>query len=135
MINWEEVALEYRSDPRSSGELLAIVKAYDMDADDEDYWKPVRILQHRLSSEIEVIESLSRSSDTKDQDDAATILGQNSVKDKMEIEPLCREIGDWQQQPLIQDCAEKLIEDRERFGEEWRLVYEQLEQAGFKSRR
>jgi hypothetical protein len=265
MLTSEDIASKYKSDPRSTSELLALVSAKDVDADNEEYWQPIRVLQHRLPSEFEVIRTLSRTATAKEQDDAATILGQNSVKHKFDVERcqsaleemlsrpninspplasilfalghlkapgyvhlllqfqthsdarvryavatslgqcreesaikalielsrdsdfevrnwatfglgslsdadseslrqalvdrltesddeirgealvglvvrhdiraidlLCREISDWRRQPLINDCAEKLIEDRKRFSEKWDPVYEQLERAGFR---
>ena len=63
----------------------------DMDVDNEEYWVPVRILQARLPSALESIQVLSRSQSPKDRDVAATILGQNSVRDKFNA-PECQAI-------------------------------------------
>jgi HEAT repeat protein len=56
-----------------------------MDADNEDYWSPIRSLQYRLPVIVDRIEQLLQSQDPKSRDTAATILGQNGVKDKWEI--------------------------------------------------
>jgi hypothetical protein len=101
MSTSEELVAEYRSDPLSTGELLSLVNAKDMDADNEEYWKPVRVLQHRLPSEFEVIQTLSRSAIAKEQDDAATILGQNYVKEKYDVVRCQTALAEMLSRPII----------------------------------
>ncbi len=85
MSDSEDWNLKYRTDPLSTDELLHLGLTKDMDADNEDYWSPIRSLQYRLPLIVDRIEQLLQSQDPKSRDTAATILGQNSVKDKWEI--------------------------------------------------
>lgn len=86
MSNFQERALEYKSDPRPTAELLVLALSKDMDADNEDFWLPIRILQHRLPTEFPKIQELSCSTSPKDREVAATILGQNSVREKFDVQ-------------------------------------------------
>jgi len=86
----EDWNLKYRTDPRSTDELLSLALTKDMDADNEEFWHPVRSLQYRLRTVIERIEELLRNGDPKSRDTAATILGQSSVKEKWSV-PRCVE--------------------------------------------
>src|SRR4051794_40063209 len=81
----EDWNLAYRTDPRPTDELLHLGLTKDIDADNEDYWHPIRSLQHRLPAIIDRIERLLQSEDPKSRDTAATILGQNSLKDKWAV--------------------------------------------------
>lgn len=75
-------AAKYRNDPRSTDELLALALSKDADLDDEGYWQPIGVLQHRLSQILERVQALSESPDDKNRDTAATILGQCRVAAK-----------------------------------------------------
>jgi len=99
MPNTHDLASEYRSDPRSTEELVALAVAKDIDLDNEEYWKPIRILQHRLSAEFERFHRLACSKSQKERDVAATILGQNSVKDKFDVERCQMALGEMLSQP------------------------------------
>ncbi len=88
--NSDRTAL-YRNDPRPTEEVLGLALANDPDHDDEGYWKPVTVLQHRLPEILQLIEELSVSSDEKSRDTAATILGQNMVETKLATD-LCAEV-------------------------------------------
>jgi len=82
MSNSEDWNEQYRSDPRSTEELLKLALTKDMDIDNEEDWYPVRSLQYRLAAIAGQGEQLLESSDAKSRDTAATILGQSSVKEK-----------------------------------------------------
>ena len=86
----DDRAARFLSDPRSDAELIRLVLSKDADADDDDFWQPVWILQHRLPRVFDDIEKLSRSGDAKARDVAATLLGQNGVRHKV----LARECAD-----------------------------------------
>jgi HEAT repeat protein len=73
---------KYRDDPRSTDELLALALSKDADLDDEGYWQPIGVLQHRLSQILERVRALGDSQDAKNRDTAATILGQCRVATK-----------------------------------------------------
>ncbi|MCB1127466.1 MAG: HEAT repeat domain-containing protein [Verrucomicrobiae bacterium] len=73
---------EFRDDPRSTDELLALALASDPDRDDEGYWKPIAILQRRLPWILNEVQALSRSTDLRCREAAATILGQGWVGEK-----------------------------------------------------
>jgi hypothetical protein len=96
----DDLAAKYRSDPRSTGELLSLVNSKDIDAD-KDYWTLSCVLQHRLPSEFDLVQALSRSANPKEQDDAAIILGQNGVKDKYDVERCQAVLLDMLSQPDI----------------------------------
>jgi hypothetical protein len=76
-------AAKYRNDPRSTDELLGLALTKDADRDNDDYWHPIAVLQHRLPQIIERIQTLSISSDDKSRDTSATILGQGWVRAKL----------------------------------------------------
>ncbi len=78
--DWDQ---QYRSDPRSTDDLIRLVLTKD--ADDDDYWYPVWILQHRLPEIMMPVSDLIKSSDAKSRETAATILGQNGVKNKRAV--------------------------------------------------
>jgi hypothetical protein len=101
MPHTHDLASEYKSDPRSTEELIALAVAKDMDIDNEEYWRPIRILQHRLSDEFERIRGLSCSPNLKEQDVSATILGQNSVKDKYDVQRCQFALGEMLSRPDI----------------------------------
>jgi HEAT repeats len=84
---------EHVNDPRPTEMLLALVLSKDMDADGDDFWIPVRVLQHRLPTEFSKIQTLSHSPFPNDRDVAATILGQNSVREKFDA-PECAAVLD-----------------------------------------
>ena len=84
-------AEKYRNDPRSTDELLGLALAKDADRDNDDYWRPIAALQHRLPQIIERIQTLNNSSDDKSRDIAATILGQGWVGTKL-ISNHCAEV-------------------------------------------
>jgi len=78
--DWDQ---HYRSDPRSTDDLIRLVLTKD--ADDDDYRYPVWILQHRLPEILMPVSDLIRSSDAKSRETAATILGQNGVRNKRAV--------------------------------------------------
>src|SRR5438552_1841635 len=84
-------AAKYRNDPRSTKELLDLTLIKDADRDNEDYWGPIAVLQHRLSQILERIQDLSASGDPKSRDTAATILAQGRVETKF-APGVCTEI-------------------------------------------
>jgi hypothetical protein len=83
MSSFEEQAQKYRSDTRETEELLSLALSKDMDKDNNEFWNPVWILQHRLMDIFPRIQTLARSNDSKSQEVAATILGQNVVREKV----------------------------------------------------
>jgi hypothetical protein len=85
MSDCNERAQKYRNDPRSTDELIRLALTKDADADNDDYWHPVWTLQHRLPQIIEPVSELIKSSDAKSRETAATILGQNGVKEKLVV--------------------------------------------------
>lgn len=87
----KDYAAEYRNDPRSTDELLGLALAKDADRDNDDYWKPVAALQHRLPQILDRIQQLSGSNDEKGRDTAATVLGQGWVGRKFASER-CAEV-------------------------------------------
>lgn len=87
----KDYAAEYRNDTRSTDELLGLALTKDADRDNDDYWKPVAALQHRLPQILERVRDLSSSSEEKSRDTAATILGQGWVGTKFASER-CAEI-------------------------------------------
>ena len=76
---------KYLNDPRPTDELLVLVLAKNMDADNEEYWIPVRALQYRLPSIFEEFEALLVDEKPKSRESAATILWQNSIMEKWEV--------------------------------------------------
>jgi hypothetical protein len=79
---------KYLTDQRSTDELLNLALTKDIDLDNEDYWDPIRCLQYRLPSIASRIEPMLEVANPKHRDVAATILGQNSVKEKWAV-PRC----------------------------------------------
>jgi hypothetical protein len=65
MSNPEHLDDQNRDDPRSTEELIGLVLTKDMDADNEEYWRPIRSLQRRLPSIIESIDKLLESDSPK----------------------------------------------------------------------
>jgi HEAT repeats len=82
MSSSEEQTRKYRSDTRETEELLSLALSKDMDKDNNEFWNPVWILQHRLKDIFQKIQTLALSHDSKSQEVAATILGQNVVREK-----------------------------------------------------
>jgi HEAT repeat protein len=76
-------ASKYRNDPRSTDDLLHLALTKDADRDNNEYWRPIAALQHRLAQIIERIQTLSKSGEEKSRDTAATILGQGWVGGKI----------------------------------------------------
>ncbi len=74
-----ELEEKYRNDPRSNGELIDLVLRKDMDADDEAFWDPMRLLQYRLPAIIDDVVELLKSKSDMARDSAATILGQSRM--------------------------------------------------------
>ena len=87
----EDRAEQYRTDPRPTNELISVALTKDADADDDEFWHPVRILQHRLPQILNRIMPMSESLEEKSRDTAATILGQCSVKEKFSAD-ICAEV-------------------------------------------
>jgi hypothetical protein len=85
MSDWDERAQKYRNGSCSTGELIRLVLTKDADADNDDYWHPIWTLQHRLPEIKEPVRELIKSGDAKSREAAATILGQNGVKDKLDV--------------------------------------------------
>ena len=83
MSDCDDRAQKYRNDSRSTDELIRLVLTKDADADNDEYWHPVRTLQHRLPQIIEPVSKLTKSGEAKSRETAATILGQNGVKEKL----------------------------------------------------
>jgi len=75
-------AAKFRYDSRSTDELIVHALAKDADRDNEDYWLPISVLQHRLPQILERVQEMSVSSDEKSREVAATILGQGRVATK-----------------------------------------------------
>lgn len=73
------------ADERSTEELiaLALANAKDIDESDEDYWQPVRLLQHRLDAALlQDIRGLAESREPMARALATDILGQSVLKEK-----------------------------------------------------
>ncbi|HXC37129.1 MAG TPA: HEAT repeat domain-containing protein [Candidatus Acidoferrales bacterium] len=85
MSTCHDRAQKYRNDSRSNDELIQLVLTKDADADNDEYWHPVWILQHRLPEIIELVRKRVKIGDAKLRETAATILGQNGVKDKLAV--------------------------------------------------
>jgi HEAT repeat protein len=85
MSDSDDRVQKYRNDSRSTEELIRLVLTKNADADNDDYWHPVWTLQHRLPQIIELVKELSKRGDAKSREIAATILGQNGVKEKFAI--------------------------------------------------
>lgn len=83
MSDCDERAQKYRNDTRSTDELIRLVLTKDADSDNDDYWHPIWTLQHRLPKIIEPVSELIKSPDAESRETAATILGQNGVKEKL----------------------------------------------------
>jgi hypothetical protein len=81
----------FLTDQRSTDELLSLAINKDIDADNDDYWDPIRCLQYRLSSICSRIEPMLENANPKHRDVAATIFGQNSVKEKWDV-PYCADL-------------------------------------------
>ena len=73
----------FREDPRPTGEVIATALTKDVDTDGDDYWKLLWVLQARLPSIFDRIKELATSGDPASRDMAATVLGQNGLKDKV----------------------------------------------------
>jgi hypothetical protein len=80
----EERAAKYRDDPRATEELIQLVLSKDADADNDEYWHPIWVLQHRLPLIFDRVTQLSKAPDEKSRDTAAALLGQNGVKNKFD---------------------------------------------------
>lgn len=76
---------KYRTDCRSTDELLSLALGRDIDEDNDAYWEPVRCLQYRLPAIVDQIDALLQGPDAKARATAATILGQNSVQQKWDV--------------------------------------------------
>ncbi len=85
MKDSEDYTLVYRNDPRTTEELIRIALSKDPDADNDEYWNPIKVLQYRLPLAIGRLEGLVRSANPKNREVAATVLGQNSVKEKWDV--------------------------------------------------
>jgi hypothetical protein len=85
MSGCDDRAQKYQNDSRSSDELIRLVLTKDADADNDDYWRPVWTLQHRLPQILTPVSELIKSADAKSRETAATILGQNGVKEKLVV--------------------------------------------------
>ena len=77
-----DTSAKYRNDPRSTDELIHLVLTLDADRDNDNYWIPIAVLQHRLPGIWERVRELGGSSDEKDRSTSATILGQGWVGTK-----------------------------------------------------
>lgn len=86
MNNPEDRERVSREDLRSTTELIDLALSNDIDEDGDEYWNLIGALQYRLPRIEDQIEELSGSSDPKSREIAATILGQNRVKEKVLID-------------------------------------------------
>jgi hypothetical protein len=91
MENDGNQSAKYLNDVRSTDELIELALSKDADRDDDDYWQPIAVLQHRLSTILERIQILAKNNNEKCRDAAATILGQSRVRNKFSPE-ICAEI-------------------------------------------
>lgn len=85
MAKYDERTQSYRSDSRTSDELLSLAIRYaaDVDASDDLFWNPVTVLQHRLEDIFPLICLQAKSPNLCERTVAATVLGQNGVKEKV----------------------------------------------------
>ncbi|PWU08227.1 MAG: hypothetical protein C5B50_30000 [Verrucomicrobia bacterium] len=83
MIGVEEREAKYRSDPRSTKELLHLTLQSEADRDGDEYWHPLWTLQHRLPQVLGEVRNLLESSDAKSREVGSDILGQNGVRHKV----------------------------------------------------
>jgi hypothetical protein len=72
----------YHTDPRSTEDLIRLAQESEAEVADGAYWEAMRILQHRLPHFIDQMRNLGFGTNEKCRELTATILGQNSVKDK-----------------------------------------------------
>ena len=86
--------MKYRNDTRSTDDLICAALANDADRDNDGYWQPIAVLQHRLPAILERIQELSDSCHEKSRDTAATILGQGWVGSKA-IPDVCADVLLW----------------------------------------
>jgi hypothetical protein len=80
------LADKYRRDSRPTEGLLRLALTTDADRDDDAYWQPIAVLQHRLPEILDLVAALGDSPDDKRRDTAATILGQGRVGTKFNPE-------------------------------------------------
>ncbi|MDB6025351.1 MAG: hypothetical protein JWM68_1574 [Verrucomicrobiales bacterium] len=73
---------EYLADPRATEDLVRLAAANDPDNDEEAYWNPIRVLEHRLPRIFDEMQRLSEENDPKLRSVAATVVGQHAVKEK-----------------------------------------------------
>ncbi|MDB6037311.1 MAG: hypothetical protein JWM99_1152 [Verrucomicrobiales bacterium] len=85
MSGGEQITEKYRNDPRSTEDLIHLALMKDADKDNDDYWHPVWALQSRLPRILERVKELGDRPDAKSRDTAATLLGQNGLKDKVAV--------------------------------------------------
>jgi HEAT repeat protein len=85
MRGGDEFAETHRGDPRSTEDLIHLALTKDADKDHNDYWDPVWALQSRLPGILERIKKLGDHPDEKSRATAATLLGQNGLKDKVAV--------------------------------------------------
>jgi HEAT repeat protein len=72
----------FQQDPRPIDEVIAIALTKDVDIDGDDYWNLLWVLQSRLPAIFDKIKELAMSDDPASRDLAATVLGQNGLKEK-----------------------------------------------------
>jgi HEAT repeat protein len=79
--NWED---KFRQDPRSDEQIitLALSKDPDADAESEEYWLTIGLLQHRFPEILPRVGDLLRCEDQKSREAAAYILGQSRCSAK-----------------------------------------------------
>lgn len=70
---------------RPTGYLIGLAQTSDAEDAEGNYWEAVRILQHRLQNILERVRQLRMRRNKHDRALCATVLGQNSVKDKVSI--------------------------------------------------
>jgi HEAT repeat protein len=83
MNETSEREMRFKEDPRSTDEVIALALTKDVDADGDDYWNLIWILQARLPVILDKIKELSSRANPASRDLAATVLGQNGLKDKV----------------------------------------------------
>jgi hypothetical protein len=83
MNETSEREMRFKEDPRSTDEVIALALTKDVDADGDDYWNLIWILQARLPVILDKIKELASCANPASRDLAATVLGQNGLKDKV----------------------------------------------------
>jgi HEAT repeat protein len=83
MNEMSEREMRFKEDPRSTDEVIALALTKNADSDGDDYWNWIWVIQARLPVIFDKVKELASNANPASRDLAATVLGQNGLKDKV----------------------------------------------------